>query len=40
MIRVQYHTVHDTRNTRILKVPCAKHEFGITPKIFIKDASV
>jgi hypothetical protein len=25
MIRVQYHTVHNTTNTRILKVPCAKH---------------
>jgi len=39
MIRVQYHTVHDARNTRILKVPCAKHESGTLPKIFIKDAS-
>jgi hypothetical protein len=35
MIRVQYHTAHNKRNTRILKVPCAKHESGITPKILI-----
>jgi len=39
MIRVQYHIMHATRNTRILEVPCAKHESGIPPKIFIKDSS-
>jgi hypothetical protein len=31
--------VSHTGNTRILKVPCAKHESGTLPKTFIKDAS-